>query len=204
MRKPRTIRVIAITALSLLISCGANDPTGIALSDARVDDAQAALTDAITDESCPGVGDVFELDMAGTYTAFAVDASGPVVTEVRGSHGQMLATTHSTAANTAEVDLVSAARFDIAPPQVFEVEAGVIIHVQHGNSPYELVLVRIGGTAKSGTDVRPPVEHVVRESGSCLIGDLRETFQIHTDAVNSDLSARQVFLVESPNRLADH
>ena len=204
MRNPRALQILAIAALSLLASCRADDGAAMALIDASQDSAQTAPTGAVIADSCPGMGDIFELDVPGTYTAFALHPSGSMVTEVRGTHGEMLATTHPMAANTAAVDIVSGARFDISPPHVFEVEAGVIIHVQHGNSPYELVLVRIGGTAKSGIDVRPPVEHVVRESGSSLIGDLRETFKIHTDAVYSDLSARQVFLVESPNRLADH
>jgi hypothetical protein len=116
MHTPRALRVLAVAALSLLISVGTIDPASIASGEG-----------AVTGESCPGNGDVFEFDMPGTYTAFAVDGSGSVVTEVRGAHGQMLATTNLTAPSTAEVDLVSAARFDIASAQVFDVEAGVII-----------------------------------------------------------------------------
>jgi hypothetical protein len=192
MHTPRALRVLAVAALSLLISVGTIDPASIASGEG-----------AVTGESCPGNGDVFEFDMPGTYTAFAVDGSGSVVTEVRGAHGRMLATTNSTAPSTAEVDLVSAARFDIASAQVFDVEAGVIINVQHGNLPYELVVVRVGVTEKSGIDIRPSLEHVVNESGPCLIGDLRDSYKIHAEAVSSDADARQVFLVESPNRLAD-
>ena len=201
MRHPRALQVVTIVTLTLLVSCGANDRTDTAIGDAPPREANPAVADI---ESCVGMGDIFELDLPGTYTAFALHPSGSMVTEVRGTHGEMLATTHPMAANTAAVDIGSGARFDISPPQVFEVEAGVMIHVQHGNSPYELVLVRIGGTVESGIDLRPPVEHVVNESGSCLIGDLRETFKIHTEAVYSDVGARQVFLVESPNRHVDH
>jgi len=82
----------------------------------------------------------------GTCSAFAIGSSDSLITEVRGSHGELLATSHPTMANTAAVDLASGLRFGIAPPQVFEVESSVIIQIQQDNSPYELVLVRVDGT----------------------------------------------------------
>ena len=187
MRHLRVLRVITIATITLLASFVAKDPTDAAV------------------EPCAGMGDVFQVDVPGTYAAFAISSSGSLLTEVRGSHGELLATSHRTMANTGGVDFASGLRFGIAPPQVFKVESSVVIHVQHDNSPYELVLVRVGPTGESsGSNVRPPVERVVNESGSCLIGDLRETFKIRTEAVYSDTGARQVFLVDSPNRLVDH
>lgn len=99
-------------------------------------------------ESCLGMGDVFELDVPGTYTAFAIGSSGSLVTEVRGSDSELLATSHPTKATTVAVDLPSGLRIGIAPLQVFEVESDVKIQVHHENSPYELMLVRIGSTAE--------------------------------------------------------
>ncbi len=76
---------------------------------------------------------------------------------------------------------------------------GVLIHVEHHNSPYELVLIRLDDSREwSRLDVRPPVTSVIDESGSCLIGDLRETHEIHTDAVHTQDGVRQVFLLASP------
>lgn len=51
----------------------------------------------------------------------------------------------------------------------------------------------------SDVSVRPPVEYVVNKAGSCLIGDLRETFKIDIDAVYSDSGSTQAFLIESPD-----
>ena len=204
MRHLRVLQVITIATATLLASCGANDPTVTAIGDAPPSETTrvAAATDI---EPCVVIGDVFQLDVPGTYAAFAMRSVELLSTEVRGSHGELLATSHPTMATTAAVDFLSGLRFGIARPQVFEVESTVTIHVQHDNSPYELVVVRVDGTGEfSGGDVRPPVEHVVNESGSCLIGDLREIFKIHTQAVYSDTGARQVFLVDSPNRLVDH
>jgi len=204
MRHQRVLQVVTIAALTLLLSWGAIDPPVTAFGDApqRNSSPVAVATDV---ESCAGVGDVFQLDVPGTYAVFATSSSGSVLTEVRGGHGAMLATSHLSTADTATVDFPSARRFGIAPPQVFEVESGVLIQVQHNDSPYELVLVRLDGTGEfSGLGVRPPVETIVNESGSCLIGDLRETFKIHTEAVYSETGARQVFRVDSPNRLGNH
>jgi len=203
MRHLRVHQVITIAIITLLASLGASDPTDAATGDAppRKASPVAVATDV---EACAGIGDVFQLDVPGTYAAFAIGSSGSLSTEVRGGHGEMLATSHRTMADTAAVDFASALRFGIAPPQVFKVESSVLIQVQHDNSPYELVLVRVDATREfSGLDLRPPVEKVVNESGSCLIGNLRETFKIHTEAVYSDTGARQVFLVDSPNRLVD-
>ncbi len=206
----RILQVITIAALTLLVSWGSIDPPVTALGDApqRTTSPVAVATDV---ESCPGIGDVFQLDVdvfqldvPGTYAAFATSSSGSLLTEVRGGHGQLLATSNRSMADTT-VDFASALRFGIAPPQVFEVESSVDIVVQHDNSPYELVLVRVDGTSEfRGSSVRPPVETIVNESGSCLIGDLRETFKIHTEAVDSETGARRVFLVDSPHRLVDH
>jgi len=189
MRHLRILQVITIAAVTLLASGGAIDQTNAAVVEIDV-------------ESCVQMGDVFQLDVPGTYVAFAIGSSGPLLTDVRGNHGEMLATSHPTMSNTATVDLLAAFRFGIAPPQVFEVESSVIIHVQHDDSPYELVLIRMGREAESSRlEVRPPVERVVNESGSCLIGDLRESFKIHTEAVYSETGARQVFLIDSPSRV---
>ena len=200
----RILQVVTIATLTLLASCGTNYPTDIAFGHGPPSEAApvAAATDV---ESCVGIGDVFQLDVPGTYAAFVIRSSGSLLTEVRGSHGELLATSNPTLANTGAVDLLSGLRFGIAPPQVFKVESSVIIHVQHDDLPYELAVVRVDGTGEfSGLNVRPPVEVVVNESGSCLIGDLRETFKIHIAAVYSDTGARQVFLVDSPDRLVDH
>jgi hypothetical protein len=204
MRHLPAFRVITIAAITLLASAGSNDATGAATGEAAPSEADPAV--ATTDvEPCVGIGDVFQLDVPGTYATFAIGSSGPLSTEVRGSHGELLATSDPKMATTGAVDPASGLRFGIAPPQVFEVESSVVIHVQRDNSPYQLVVVRVDGTREpSGFDVRPPVERIFNESGSCLIGDLRETFKIHTDAVYSDVGGRQVFLVDSPNRLAIH
>ena len=201
MRQLRVLQVVTIATLTLLVSCGTNDPTDTALGFAPRREANpvAAATDV---ESCVGMGDVFQLDVPGTYAAFAIRSFDSLLTEVRGSHGELLATSHPTLANTGAVDLLSGLHFGIAPPQVFKVESSVLIHVQHDDLPYELVLVRVDGTREfSGLNVRPPVEQIVNESGSCLIGDLRETFKIHTEAVYSHTGARQVFHVDSPTRI---
>lgn len=47
--------------------------------------------------------------------------------------------------------------------------------------------------------LRPPVERIINKSGSCPVGELHETFKIHSDAVYSDTGARQVFVIDSPN-----
>ena len=52
MHTPRALRVLAVAALSLLISVGTIDPASIASGEG-----------AVTGESCPGNGDVFEFDM---------------------------------------------------------------------------------------------------------------------------------------------
>ncbi|HDH02728.1 MAG TPA: hypothetical protein ENH15_00605, partial [Actinobacteria bacterium] len=192
MRHLRVLQVITIATLTLLASCGANDPAVTAIGDAPSSDASRAVVETDV-ESCAGIGDVFQLDVPGTYAAFAMRSGGSMSTEVRGGHGELLATSHRTMATTGGIDILSGFRFGIAPPQVFEVESSVLIQVQHDNSPYELVLVRVDGTREfSGLTVRPPVEKIVNESGSCLIGDLRETFKIHTEAVYSHTGARQV------------
>ncbi|MFT7599506.1 MAG: hypothetical protein ACI8TP_002439 [Acidimicrobiales bacterium] len=201
---PAASRVFAIAALSLLASCGVNDAANSEVSNTPQDTIQTAFLNQTapsgpkTAGSCPGVGDVFELAVPGTYTAFAIGPSGSMATEMRGLGGEVLATTQPAATNVARVDIAAAARFDISPPQIFEVETEVTIHVQHSNSPYELVLVRIGDEGEFALDIRPPVEHVVSESGSCPNGDSPETFRILTDAVYSAPDARQVFLIESP------
>ncbi len=93
------------------------------------------------------------------------------------------------------------ARFGLAPPPLFDVATSVLIHVEHHDEPYELVIVRLGDSQEwSHLDVRPPVTSVINESGSCLIGDLRETLEIHTEGVYSHDDIRQVFLVASPVR----
>lgn len=50
---------------------------------------------------------------------------------------------------------------------------GVSSHPRrHDDSPYELVSVRLDGREEwSGLDVHPPVEKMVRDSDTCLIGD---------------------------------
>jgi hypothetical protein len=177
----RAQQVLAIAALGLLISFGTSGP---------------AYSDG--DESCAGMGDVFELDVPGTYTAFALRPSGSsILTQVRGGHGEILATSHPTAAASA-ADLVSGDRFDVAR-QVSEVESSVMIHVQNVDTPYELFVVRVDGTNEfSDERLRPVVERVVNKSGSCLIGDLRVTFKIHTGAMYSEIGKSHVFVVDSP------
>ncbi len=140
-------------------------------------------------------GDVFELNAPGTYTAFAITSTGALPTHVRGPHGQVLATTHPFAYNTAPVDLASASRFDIAPPPIFETTSNVMIHVEGQGAPYELVIVRLGEDGVGDIDIWPPVERVFNESGSCLVGDLREYFRIRTDSVYSDPDARQSYMI---------
>lgn len=178
MRHLRVLQVITIATATLLASCGTNDPTDNAPGDAS--SSETTLVAAATNtEPCVGIGDVFQPNVPGTYAAFAMRSVESLSTEVGGSHGKLLATSHPTVDTTAVVDSASALRFDIAPPQVFEVESSVIIHIQHDGFPYELVLVRVDGTREfSGWDVRPSVEKIVNESGSCLIGDLRETFRV--------------------------
>jgi len=147
--------------------------------------------------TCADMGEVFELDVPGTYAAFAMTSTGALPTHVRGSHGEVLATTHATADNTIPVDSAAGARFGITPPQVFELTSNVMIHVESQDAPYELVIVRLGEEDnESRIDISPPVERVLNESGSCLIGNLREYSRVRIDAVYSDLNARQVFVVE--------
>lgn len=197
--RQRALQAVTMVTFTALFPFGANyltDTTTDELPPSEVN--QAAVEPDV--ESCEGIGDVFQLDGPGTYTAFAIGSSGSLVTEVRGRDSELLATSHPTKATTGAVDLPSGLRFGIAPPQVFEVESDVTIQVHHENSPYELMLVRIGSTPEfSRLNVRPPVERVVDESGSCPIGELHETFKIRTDAVYSDTGTRQVFVVDSPN-----
>lgn len=148
---------------------------------------------------CLSDHDVYRLDEPGAYTAFVRHSSTAASTHVRGSHGEMLAASGAGIAKTGAVDVLTGARFGVAPPPVFDVETSVLIDVQHHNSPYELVVVRLGTSDEwSGIDVRPPVTSVINESGSCLIGDLRETLELQIGGINSRDDARQVFLVESP------
>ena len=94
------------------------------------------------------------------------------------------------------MDLATGVQFGVAAPQVFESSSSVLVHVESEDVPYELVIVRLGAEGNGDQIIiRPPVEHVVDESGSCLVGDLREYFRIRTDAVYSELDARQVFVV---------
>lgn len=159
----------------------------------------AALHYTAATASCSDAGDVFELDVPGTYTAFASTSTSALPTHVRSSHGEVLATTHPTAHNTIPIDTAAGAQFGITPPpQVFEVTSNVMIHVEGQNAPYELVIVRLGEDGNKGPiAIRPPVERVVNQAGSCLLGDLREYSRVHIDAVYSDPSVRQVFVVES-------
>jgi hypothetical protein len=193
------IQAARITTLTLLVSGCANLGANSFRSEAPPSNTIPTIVETDID-ACGGRGDVFQLDDPGTYTAFAVDSSGRLSTEVRGSDGERLATSHPTAANTTAVDLPTGLRFGIAPPQLFEVELPVTIHVRSDESSYELFVVRIDGTGEfSGLDVRPPVERVIDGPASCLIGNLRETYKIHTQAVHSDTGARQVFAVHFPN-----
>ncbi len=148
--------------------------------------------------SCDDAGDVYRLDEPGLYTAFVSTPASSAVVEVRGLHGEVLATSPSSVANAAAVDLATGVRFGVAPPPVFDVKSSVLIHVSHDESPYELVLVRLDRREEwSGLDVHPPVETMVRDSDSCLIGDHPETMRIRTDGVYSDTTARQVFRIAS-------
>ncbi len=169
---------------------------------------RASATDAAaasnTMTPCASSGDLYELDVPGTYSTFAIASIGAVPTHVRGSHGEILATTDPSTDNMAPIDLASGARFGIAPPQVFELTSDVMIHVESPDAPYELIIVRLGEDGnESRIDIRPPVERVLNESGSCLIGDLREYSRVRIDTVYSDLNAREVFVVESAAGDAD-
>ncbi len=157
---------------------------------------------SVAPPSCESSNDVYRLDVPGTYSVFVRQSSALASTEVRGSHGEMLATSQAGIANTAAVDLLTGVRFGVTPPPVFDIETSVLIQVEHHDSPYELVIVRLDGSQEwSRLDVRPPVTSVINESGSCLIGDLRETLEIYTGGVNSHVGVRQVFLVASPTLL---
>jgi hypothetical protein len=160
--------------------------------------------DTISDDQppkCASDHDVYRLDEPGTYATFVTRGSEMASTEIRGDHGQMLATSYVSTAKMAAVDTLTGTRFGVAPPPVFDVETSVLVHVEHHNSPYELVIVRLDDSPEwSESEVRPPVTSVINESGSCLIGDLWETLEIHTDGVDSNGGGRQVFLVESPVR----
>ena len=198
MDHPRTLQAIAIAAYSVLVPFGSGYLIDGATGDASEANSVVVETD---DASCEGTGDVFQLDVPGTYVAFTVHPSGSLLTEVRGSDNELLATSHPTTATTAPVDVPSGHRFGVAAPQVFQVvESGVTIHVNHDHSPYELVLVRIDGTAEfSRLNVRPPVEHIINKPSPCPTGDFPDMFKVHTDAVYSNPTARQIFLIESPN-----
>ena len=151
--------------------------------------------------ACESSNDVYRLDVPGTYSVFVRRSSTLASTEVRGSHGEMLATSQASIANTAGVDLLTGVRFGVTPPPIFDVETSVLIQVEHHNSPYELVIVRLDDSPDwSEGEVRPPVTSVINESGSCLIGDLWETLEVHIDGTYSHDGGRQVFLVESPVR----
>ena len=153
---------------------------------------------ANTMTTCVDAGEFFELDVPGTYAAFAMASTGALPTHVRGSHGEVLSTTNPTTYNVVPVDVAAGVRFGITPPQLFELTSSVMIHVESQDAPYELVIVRLGEGDNDGRiDIRPPVERVVNESGSCLIGDLPEYSRVRLDAVYSDLNDRQVFVVES-------
>lgn len=157
---------------------------------------EVAVSD--TETTCADPEDLFELDVPGTYSAFAMTSTQALPTHVRGSHGELLATTHPIAYNAVAVDVAAASQFDVAPPQTFELTTNAMIHVESQDSPYELVIVRHGEDENErGIVIRPRVERVLDESGSCLVGDLREYTRVHIDAVYSDPNARQVFIVES-------
>lgn len=192
----KAYRVKNLIAVGLLLTL-ASLVTTIRASTTNAGAAQyPQATASNTTATCADAGDVFELDVPGTYAAFAMTSTGVLPTHVRGGHGEVLATTRASAYNTVPVDVASGAKFGIAPPQVFELASNVMIHVESQDAPYELVIVRLGKDDNEGRiDIRPPVERVLNESGSCLIGDLREYFRIRTDATYSDLNARQVFMI---------
>lgn len=199
MRHQRTLRAATMAALTVLVPYGADYLSATTTNQMPPSEVHQAVVEPDV-QSCEGTGDVFQLDVPGTYAAFAIGSSDSLLTEVRGSNSELLATSHPTKATASPVDLPSGLRFGVAAPQVFDVESEVTIQVHHDNSPYELMLVRIAGTREfSRLNVRPPVERVVNESGSCRTGDSHETFKIHTDAVYSDLGARQIFVIGSPN-----
>lgn len=180
-------RAIIVLSIALLVSCGAPERTGAAVIETGA-------------ERCDGLGDVFQLSAPGTYTAMAIDSSGLLPTEVRGMHGEVLATASPTGARDGRADPLAWLRFGRPRPQMFTVESPVMIHVQHKSGPYELTLLRSGDAhGMSDVSVRPPVEHVVNEAGSCLIGESRETFKIDIEAVYSHSGSTQAFLIESPD-----
>jgi len=96
------------------------------------------------------------------------------------------------------VDLLAGARFGAVPPPIFDVDASVLIHVQHDGSPYELVVRTDSGSAWSSLDIHPAVGTMNNNTQSCLIGNHAATMQIHTDGAYSDLDHRQVFRIASP------
>ncbi len=199
MRRTRAIQAFSAAALTVLVPWGATYVTDTAVDDVVPDEVNPVVVEGDL-EPCDGIADVFQLDVPGTYTALAVSSSGPLVTEVRGAGGELLATSHPATATTRPVDLPTGFRFGIAAPQVFEVESTVTIQVQREDSPYDLFLVRIGNTPEpSGFDVHPPLERVASEPGFCSVGERHDIFKIRTDAVYSDVSARQVFVVHSQN-----
>lgn len=199
MRRPRALQALSIAAFTVLVPWGVNHVTDTTAGDLAETKLESEVVKSDVG-SCAATGDVFLLDVPGTYTAFAVNRSGSLLTEVRASGGDVLATSHQTRVTTRAVDLPSGLRFGVAAPQVFEVKSEVTIHVHHENSTYELLLVHFGETPEfSRFDVRPPVERIADESGSCPDGGGPETFKVHIDAVYFDTVARQVFVVDSPS-----
>ena len=116
--------------------CGAFVIGALVLAGAAVGFDTAASANSADDWSgrpsnCADVGDVYRLGEPGTYSAFASTPSGAAVVEIRDPNGEMLATSRSTVAKPVMVDLLTGARFGVAPLPLFNVNSSVLIHVEH-------------------------------------------------------------------------
>lgn len=149
------------------------------------------------DDTCKAEMAVYRLAETGSYSAFA-RSSGPVYLEARGPSGELLVASPSSTATAAVFDLPTAIRFGVPAPPVFEVRSHVDLHVDSTAAPYELVLVRFGDAdGWSGFDLRPPVTVEPAALRHCGADNGPKVRTVHLDAMYSDVTARQVFVISA-------
>ncbi len=152
-------------------------------------------------DACDGAVETYRLAQPGTYSAFVRSSSGPAYLEVRGPGGELLVASPSTATTAAVVDLPTAMRFGVPAPAVFEVESHVDLLVDSIDAADDLVLVRFGGSDEwSGLDVVAPATMETDQLDGCGPDGAAPLRHIRLDAVYSDITARQVFVISSHDR----
>ncbi len=148
--------------------------------------------------TCDRAIETYRLAEPGSYSAFTRSSSGPAHLEVRGPSGESLAESPSATTSAAGFDLSTAMRFGVPAPPVFDVDSHVDLHVDSTAAPYDLVLVRFGDSdGWSDLDVIAPATVEPDAAQRCGPDGDAQLEIIRVDAVYSDVTARQVFVISS-------